>query len=98
MQMVAVVLAGGAGHRFGGSMPKQLQMLAGKTLIEHSVAAFEQAPGIHQVLVVMAPRFISQARETLAAGSYRKLTAVIEGGDTRPDSTRQAIAALSAQA
>ena len=98
MQMVAVVLAGGAGHRFGGSMPKQLQMLGGKTLIEHSVAAFEQAPGIHQVLVVMAPRFISQARETLAAGSYRKLTAVIEGGDTRPDSTRQAIAALSARA
>jgi 2-C-methyl-D-erythritol 4-phosphate cytidylyltransferase len=97
MQMVAVVLAGGAGQRFGGSIPKQLQMLAGRTLLEHSVAAFEQAPGVDQILVVMTPRFISQAREVLAAARCRKLIKVIEGGDARPDSTRQAIAALSAE-
>jgi 2-C-methyl-D-erythritol 4-phosphate cytidylyltransferase len=77
-------------------MPKQLQMLAGRTLLEYCVAAFEQAPGVHRILVVMASRFISQARETLAAGSYLKLTEVIEGGEARPDSTRRAIAALSA--
>ncbi len=46
MRTVAVVLAGGSGRRFGGSMPKQLQLLAGRTLLEHCVAAFDQAPSV----------------------------------------------------
>ena len=46
MRTVAVVLAAGSGQRFGGELPKQLQRLAGRTLIEHSVGAFQDAPGI----------------------------------------------------
>ena len=42
MRTVAVVLAGGTGQRFGGRLPKQLQVLAGKPLVEHSVAAFRR--------------------------------------------------------
>jgi 2-C-methyl-D-erythritol 4-phosphate cytidylyltransferase len=98
MRTVAVVLAGGTGQRFGGSMPKQLQPLAGKTVLEHSVAAFEQAPGVDEILVVMAPRFTGQARKLLGTGGYRKITNVIEGGGARPDSTRAAIAAIGADA
>jgi 2-C-methyl-D-erythritol 4-phosphate cytidylyltransferase len=98
MRTVAVVLAGGAGQRFGGSVPKQLQTLAGKTVLEYSVAAFEHAPGVDEILVVMAARFVSQARSALGPGRYGKLTNVIEGGSARPDSTRRAIAALGAQA
>jgi ribitol-5-phosphate 2-dehydrogenase (NADP+) / D-ribitol-5-phosphate cytidylyltransferase len=98
MRTVAVVLAGGAGQRFGGSVPKQLQMLAGKTVLEYSVAAFEQAPGVDEILVVMAARFIGHARKALGSGGYGKLTNVIEGGSARPDSTRRAIAALGADA
>lgn len=96
MQMVAVVLAGGSGQRFGGGVPKQLQKLSGRTLVEHCAAAFEQAPGVDRILVVMAPGYASRASQVLAAGGYRKLTGVIDGGPARPDSTRQAIAALSA--
>jgi len=53
MRTVAVVLAGGTGQRFGSDMPKQMHILAGKTLIEHSVAAFEQAAGVDAIMVVM---------------------------------------------
>jgi ribitol-5-phosphate 2-dehydrogenase (NADP+) / D-ribitol-5-phosphate cytidylyltransferase len=98
MRTVAVVLAGGAGLRFGEGMPKQLQTLAGRTLLEHSVAAFEQAPGVAEILVVMAAAFTGQAREILAAGGYRKISEVIEGGPGRPDSTRRAIAAIGRDA
>ncbi len=45
MRTVAVVLAGGFGVRVGGNTPKQLQLLAGRTLLEYSVAAFDAAPG-----------------------------------------------------
>jgi 2-C-methyl-D-erythritol 4-phosphate cytidylyltransferase len=95
MRVVAVVLAGGAGQRFGGGLPKQLHVLAGRTLIEHSVTAFEQAPGVDAIMVVMPANLAGQARELLAAGRYRKPITVIEGGVTRTDSTRCAIAALA---
>jgi len=96
MRTVAVVLAGGAGQRFGGETPKQLHVLAGRTLLEHSVAAFEQAPGVDEILVVMAAGFTGQTRDILDAGGYGKITDVIEGGQARPDSTRRAIAAVGA--
>ena len=96
MRMVAVVLAGGVGQRLGAGMPKQLLTLGGKTLVEHCVAAFDQAPGIDEVLVVMARGYTGQVEAMLADGGYRKVTAVIEGGLTRPDSTRVALAAVAA--
>ncbi|HTS98008.1 MAG TPA: IspD/TarI family cytidylyltransferase [Streptosporangiaceae bacterium] len=96
MRTVAVVLAGGTGQRFGGELPKQLHELAGRTLVEHSVAAFDQAPGVDSILVVMPAGLPAPARERfLAAAGYPKVTRVIEGGVTRTDSTRCAIAALS---
>jgi 2-C-methyl-D-erythritol 4-phosphate cytidylyltransferase len=84
MRTVAVVLAAGSGVRFGAALPKQLL----------SVAAFDQAPGVDATLVVMAPGHAGHARELLALGGYRKVTGIIEGGKTRPESTRRAIAAL----
>jgi 2-C-methyl-D-erythritol 4-phosphate cytidylyltransferase len=102
MRMVAVVLGGGVGQRLGAGMPKQLLTLGGRTLIERCVAAFDQAPGIDEILVVMARGYTGQVEALLAgagpAGAgYRKVTAVIEGGVTRPDSTRVALAAIAAR-
>src|SRR5580693_5128068 len=98
MGMVAVVLAGGVGQRLGAGMPKQLLTLGGKTLVEHCVAAFDQAPGIDEVLVVMARGYTGQVRAMLTDAGYRKVTAVIERGVTRPDSTRVALAAIAGAA
>jgi len=94
MRTVAVVLAAGSGVRFGATLPKQLLPLAGRALLEHSVAAFDEAPGVDATLVVMAPGHAAHVRELLALGGYRKVTGIIEGGATRPESTRRAIAAL----
>jgi len=95
MRMVAVVLGGGMGQRLGAGMPKQLLRLAGRTLIEHCVAAFDQAPGVDEILVVMAGGYVGQVSALLAEAGYRKVSAVIEGGVTRPDSTRVALAAIA---
>src|SRR6266568_9249748 len=107
MRMVAVVLGGGVGQRLGAGMPKQLLSLGGRTLIERCVAAFDQAPGIDEILVVMARGYTGQVEALLAgaglagagrAGAgYRKVAAVLEGGVTRPDSTRGALAAIAAR-
>jgi ribitol-5-phosphate 2-dehydrogenase (NADP+) / D-ribitol-5-phosphate cytidylyltransferase len=95
MRTVAVVLAGGSGQRFGSRLPKQLLPLAGRTLIEHSVAAFEEAPGVSAILVVMAAGHARQVADMLAARDCQKVIGVIDGGVTRPESTWRAIAELS---
>jgi 2-C-methyl-D-erythritol 4-phosphate cytidylyltransferase len=96
MRMVAVVLGGGTGQRIGAALPKQLLRLGGRTLLEYCVAAFEQAPGVDEILVVMAAGYLEQVRDMLASGGYRKVSGVIAGGAGRPDSTRVALAAIAA--
>ncbi len=94
MRTVAVVLAGGTGLRIGGDLPKQLQLLGGMTLLERSVAAFDRAPGVNEVVVVMAAPFLAEARRMLF-GRYAKVSHVIAGGADRPDSTSRAIDLLT---
>jgi 2-C-methyl-D-erythritol 4-phosphate cytidylyltransferase len=94
MRIVAVVLGGGTGQRIGAGQPKQLLTLHGTTLLEHCVAAFERAPGVDEILVVMAAGHVEQVKVMLADGGYRKVSAVIEGGAGRPDSVRAALAAI----
>jgi len=96
MRTVAVVLAGGSGLRFGGSTPKQFQLLAGRTLVEHCVAAFDAAPAVDEVLVVIGADYVATAAAQL--GRYDKLVDVVAGGSARTDSTQQAIAAIAAMA
>jgi len=93
MRTVAVVLAAGSGSRFGSTGPKQLRLLAGRNLIEHCVQAFDDAPGVDQVLVVTAADLQEQIRRDLSG--VAKVAAVIQGGATRTDSTRRALAWLT---
>jgi 2-C-methyl-D-erythritol 4-phosphate cytidylyltransferase len=97
MRTVAVVLGGGSGERFGTGVPKQLLPLAGRPVIEHSVAAFERAPAVDAILVVMAARYTRQVADQLVAGGYGKLLGVIPGGVTRAESTWRAITELGSQ-
>ena len=90
MRTVAVVLAGGSGVRLGGITPKQLQLLAGRTLLEHCVAAFDTAPGVDEIVVVMPAGLIADATAILGR-SYGKLSHIIAGGSDRPGSTSRAI-------
>ncbi|WBB81634.1 bifunctional cytidylyltransferase/SDR family oxidoreductase [Micromonospora sp. WMMD882] len=91
---VAVVLAGGTGARVGLGIPKQLVKIAGKPIIEHTVAVFEAAPEIDDILVLMAPGYVDEARRILDAAGFRKVRQVLAGGETRSDTTRLALAAI----
>jgi 2-C-methyl-D-erythritol 4-phosphate cytidylyltransferase len=91
--MVAVVLGGGTGTRFGAAMPKQLLMLNGKTLVEHCVAAFAAVPGIDEILLVMPPAYHDEAKRLVGD----QVGGIIAGGATRPDSVRNALAHIGAR-
>ena len=91
---VGVVLAGGVGRRVGGPVPKQLLHLAGRPIIEHSLDAFEAADVIDEILLVMAPDFVDEARAIVGARGYGKVGAVLAGGAERCDSTMRALEAI----
>jgi 2-C-methyl-D-erythritol 4-phosphate cytidylyltransferase len=95
--MVAVVLGGGTGTRFGATLPKQLLVLNGKTLIEHCVSTFasvlrgDAGQGIDEILLVMPSSYREEAKRLVGD----QVSAVIEGGITRSDSVRNALAYIT---
>ena len=94
LRNVAVVLAGGTGTRVGLSIPKQLIKIAGKPIIEHTIAAMQQSPLVDEILVMMAPGYLDEIRAIVRGGQYPKVSQILEGAGTRNDTTAAALAAL----
>lgn len=84
---IAVILvAAGRGSRMGGGLPKQWRLLAGRPVLAHTVAAF-RAAGLERILLVIHPEDRARA-EPLGLP-------LVEGGASRSDSVRAALAALA---
>ena len=92
MTNTAIILAGGIGSRVGGKMPKQLLPLEdGRSILEHSVEAFEQAECINEIGIVMHPDYITCAEEMLLRNGWQKVAFIIAGGSERWESSVNAI-------
>lgn len=94
LRNVGVILAGGTGTRVGLSIPKQLIKIAGKTIIEHTIATFQASEVIDEIVVLMAPGHLDPVRAIVHNGGYDKVSQIVEGGETRNESTSRALAAL----
>ncbi|SDU88229.1 2-C-methyl-D-erythritol 4-phosphate cytidylyltransferase [Microlunatus sagamiharensis] len=94
LRNVAVVLAGGTGTRVGLNIPKQLIKIAGKPIIEHTIAAMQASPLVDEILVLMTPGYLDDVRAIVRGGGYDKVTQILEGAGTRNDTTATALAAL----
>ena len=82
---VAVVLAGGTGTRVGLSIPKQLIKIAGKPIIEHTIAAMQESPVVDEIIVMMTPGYLDEIRAIVRNGAYDKVSQILEGAGTRND-------------
>jgi 2-C-methyl-D-erythritol 4-phosphate cytidylyltransferase len=91
---IAVLLAGGFGVRIGLDIPKQLLKVAGKTLLEHTLAALDGHPMVDEVVVMMAPGHLDAVRAIVRTGGYQKVSAIEEGGQTRNETTQRALAVI----
>ncbi|MDJ0993932.1 MAG: bifunctional 2-C-methyl-D-erythritol 4-phosphate cytidylyltransferase/2-C-methyl-D-erythritol 2,4-cyclodiphosphate synthase [Dinoroseobacter sp.] len=87
----AVIVAAGRGTRAGGTIPKQWQSLAGRRVLDWTLAAFEGVPDISQMIVVLHPEDMPLA-DTL--DSSFPMTCVA-GGETRDASVRAALEVVS---
>ena len=94
MHNIAVILAGGTGSRVGGVTPKQFMPMAdGRSILEHSVDAFEASPYIDEIAVVMHPEWMEEARRLCDRNDWHKVAKIIPGGSERWESSWHAILA-----
>jgi 2-C-methyl-D-erythritol 4-phosphate cytidylyltransferase len=92
---VAVILCAGQGKRMRADRNKVLLPLLGRPLIAHTLAAFERAASVDEILLVAHPDEVSFfAREVVPGAGAGKVSGVIAGGATRHQSEQCALEAL----
>lgn len=92
MKNIAIILAGGTGSRVGGQTPKQFLPLSdGRSVLEHSVDAFEQAVPIHEIVIVTHPDWLQETESIVARNQWQKVQHIISGGCERWESSWNAI-------
>jgi len=83
---IAVILAGGAGKRFGGDRPKQLLPLAdGRSVLSHALDAFAACSCIDEVIVVMHADYMDEVHAAFPQVRF------VPGGRERWESSWNAI-------
>jgi len=92
-RVVAIIAAGGQGRRFGADVPKQLLVIAGRTILEHSVRAFVSHPSIDEVVVAL-PADLAADPPSFLLGCAKPIR-VVDGGERRQDSVAHAFAAIA---
>jgi 2-C-methyl-D-erythritol 4-phosphate cytidylyltransferase/2-C-methyl-D-erythritol 2,4-cyclodiphosphate synthase len=80
-----VVVAAGKSSRFGSPVPKQFHDLAGRTILERSVRALADRPGVAGVVVVLAPHEIAGPNAEMVRG-WPGVLRVVAGGESRAES------------
>ncbi len=88
MTTAAIIVAAGRGLRAGGEVPKQWQLLAGRAVLDWTVAAFRGAPGIDRIVLVL------HADDMHRVAAYADALCVA-GGDSRAASVRAGLEALT---
>ena len=95
MRVHALVLAGGSGDRFGAEMPKQFVRLAGEPILLRSIRAIARRRASTSS---SSSRTRAGWRRRGRSSPTPRLTvqpAIVVGGTTRNESTRNGLAALT---
>ena len=90
-QALAVIVAAGRGERMAAGVPKAFIPLAGVPMFLHSVRAFDAAPSVASIAVVVPADRVEDTRALLEG--HRRAT-VVAGGERRQDSVRAGLDAM----
>jgi 2-C-methyl-D-erythritol 4-phosphate cytidylyltransferase/2-C-methyl-D-erythritol 2,4-cyclodiphosphate synthase len=97
MSVAALIVAAGRGSRAGEGIPKQYRWLEGQPVLARTLSAFLSHPAIGRTVVVIHPDdcdFYEQTIRTLPSPSSSILPCA-HGGETRQDSVRNGLEALT---
>lgn len=83
----AIILASGSGSRSGLDYPKQFLKIAGKTILEHTLIAFENHKDIKGVVLVCSAAYLHYCNEIIEKSKLSKVINVLAGGKSRQESS-----------
>lgn len=87
--IVAILVAAGAGRRFGADKNKVLLPLLGKPVIEWSLEKLEACPQVTDIVVVTAECDLEEVAKITSP--YKKVRGITTGGDCRQESVFRGI-------
>lgn len=90
-----VVPAAGEGRRLGGRR-KQFRTLGDRPLLVQVLLVFEQHPAVGHIVVAVPENYVQKVSERLHAEGLTKLTAVVQGGESRQASVRNGLRGVPA--
>lgn len=96
MKITALIVAGGKGTRFGGTVPKQFRNLRERPLLSWTIHQFERAPSITEIVLVVPEEYLLFANENVVNRyPFKKVSKIVVGGASREESVRKGLASLS---
>jgi 2-C-methyl-D-erythritol 4-phosphate cytidylyltransferase len=93
MQLNAIIVAGGLGTRMNNNMPKQLMLINGKTILQHSVEAFINTGLSFNFTIVCHANFIDAMQAALANLKIDNIN-FVTGGQSRYQSVQNGLNAI----
>ena len=89
----AVILSGGIGTRMGmGDFPKQFIKVKDRSILEYTLDAFESAPEVDAIIIVIAPKWWETLGDALCA-KYTKIVGTALPGEIRQESIMNGLTA-----
>ncbi|MCD6187476.1 MAG: 2-C-methyl-D-erythritol 4-phosphate cytidylyltransferase [Desulfuromusa sp.] len=96
MRATVLIPAAGVGRRMGGSISKQYLELAGKPILAHTLALFENHPQIENIYLLVPPDDISYCQQQIIDRyGFSKVKRIVAGGAERQDSVRNGLDTLA---
>jgi 2-C-methyl-D-erythritol 4-phosphate cytidylyltransferase / 2-C-methyl-D-erythritol 2,4-cyclodiphosphate synthase len=93
-RVAALIVAAGRGVRAGGGLPKQWRHVAGKSVAQWTVDAFDHHPAINRIVLVVS----ADSAPAQWPGSAKTPIDIVTGADTRAGSVMAGLRALEGQA
>lgn len=95
MHKYVIIVAGGAGTRMGGSLPKQFHLLKGRPLLWHTLKAFTDAYEDVQIILVVPKNHEDKGEELSREFPLHRIR-ITTGGETRFQSVKNGLSLVDA--
>lgn len=95
MDTIALITAGGRGLRMQSPRPKQFLTLAGRPILAHTVALFEECPAVDGIgIIAPAEEMPWVQQEIVEFFGFKKVLKVVRGGRQRQQSVWNGLKAV----
>lgn len=92
-ELAAIIVAAGKSQRMGG-VDKQLRTIGGVPVLARTIAAFEVCPDVGAIVLVLNPDNLAGVAELRNQYGWRKVLAMVPGGERRQDSVAAGLEAV----